>query len=128
MSLFVRRTVDRHPQAVSLIKLLDDIAANSDAVTIKAFAKFSPNPDLPEEFFENGVLKKKVILADIETLLKCTESVTANTDKWFAHWDEHRRKSKFNPTFDDLHNAVDCIIEMYKRYYRLIKESGLILA
>jgi len=132
MSMTIRRLVDTHPQAVSLISLLNDLLINSEAITIKWFLDEFPDGkdgSLFKEFFNgNNKLNKKVILQDIDFLIKATEAISKRSDKWEAHWDKDRKKLEYNPTFDDLHKAVDDVISIYEKYYYLLTQSSISFA
>jgi len=131
MSMVIRRLADMHPKAISLIKLLNDLLVNSEAVTAEWFLKEFPDgkdESLFEEFFVDGKLSKEIILKDIEKLIKSTEIISKRSDKWEAHWDKDRKKLEYNPTFDDLHKTVDDVVSIYERYYYLLTQSSILFA
>lgn len=128
MAMAIRRLVDRHKDVVSLIKIMDDLALNSDAVTRKWFLQLWPDASgekLFEQFFgDNLVLNRETINEDMQELEFHTKKVADHADKWEAHWDK-KRYTTGTVNFNDLDKAVRVLVEVYKRYYYLLKQSTI---
>lgn len=129
MSLAIRRMVDTNSRSHSLINLLNDLKENHSAIQKSWFLKHHPGAEgesLYERFFSDSEsVNSDEIQSDIDELVNRTRSIKDRADRWEAHWDKKRTKLKQNPTFDDLHLAVEVIIKIYTKYYYLITQSAI---
>ncbi|MCC7571466.1 hypothetical protein KO465_09155 [Candidatus Micrarchaeota archaeon] len=129
MSLAIRRMVDTNSRSHSLLNLLKDLKENHSAIQRSWFLKQYPGAkgeSLYECFFGGGESISQVeIQSDIEELVQYTRAIKDRADRWEAHWDKKRTKLKQNPTFDDLHRAVEVIIKIYTKYYYLLTQSAI---
>lgn len=127
-AMAVRRLIDRHNQSISLIKILDDLHNNSNKLSRNWFVNQFPEGDqesLFKKFFGNDLhLKKNVVSDDINKLLFFTKKIKNFANKWEAHWDKKRFQITV-PNFNDLDKAVRTVIDIYKKYYYLLKQKSI---
>jgi hypothetical protein len=51
--------------------------------------------------------------------------MTIYADTWKAHWDKDRHKKTTSLAYIDLDIAVRSIVEIYYRYYYLLKQGAV---
>jgi len=99
----VRRLVDRDYRTISLRRLIECLGEQPDLWAGKI---------VPAEMKE-----------DLAQLDKTCEKVKAYVDQFVAH---HDRKSSVSvPTHRQLNEAVDVLIQLFRKYYAIINEADI---
>lgn len=133
----VRRQVDLHKDAVSLVKLISEIAESSSKIQRDAWIALAANPDersaqLAIKSWESTYGGKErldaiLVRADAEDLLNVTGPVRRYVDWHVAHFDARAIRATDMPTFTDLDQAIDSIGDLYQRYTNLLEGVTTIL-
>ena len=127
MVMAIRRQAKRRPPAISLARLLEELAQSSHLInrdhwnSILADSYIAHRSDA---MFDDliGVGQAQLSGDAVERDLKALDEVVAScvrvADKRIAHYDE--RPVMRGPTCDELHAALDNMVALVKKYYLLI--------
>jgi hypothetical protein len=139
----IRRQAKPHRDSVSLLGLLEDIAANASFITRNWTREMYQQPlegsghvydasmaiwlaDKTFKEFADSTglqLNRELVDADVESLRNATREVIAVSDTAIAHDD--RRGPEFVVTFDHLNQAIDVIEEITRRYVCLLTGASM---
>ena len=134
----VRRQADTHRDVASLGKLIAEISDDVTGLTREFwFELWSWPPDDPNKVFhveqgwrdqfdpnDLGHLDPSIPASDLGELRAASEKVTDYVDRHLAHSDRRPLPAASLPTLDDVHDAVEKIGGLYKRYYNLLTASS----
>lgn len=133
----VRRQADTHPDAASLGKLLNEVAADSSRLTRDRWLGLWNDPDDPfmrmsaerawKDQFGGNVgdhLDPEIPEADLAALTAAAGKVRGYVDKHVAHADAAAVSKSVTLTVHEMHEAVDVIGGQFKRYYNLLTASS----
>jgi hypothetical protein len=135
-AISVRRQADpeRRSDAISLGRLLAEIAANPDVLTRDRFHDLFRDQGFSQEHVDQWFdkfagegqprLPKDVVLADIERLEEASQVVRTYADKRIAHWD--RRAPTTLATWGDLDRAIDTLWQLAAKYRRILRNETMI--
>jgi hypothetical protein len=70
-----------------------------------------------------GKIIAREMQADLDLIEKTCERVKKYVDQYVAHHD--RNSSAVIPTHGELNEAVDAIVETYRRYHIILKDSDI---
>jgi hypothetical protein len=137
----VRRQTDISGQSITLGRLLVEIRANRQLLTreryvgmyewghqsrgdgdFDAFAYLDPENHQPDE--TGNELSERRIGDDIERLNNSADVIRHHVDRVIAHADQ--RPPPYSPTFADLDEAIDVILELVMRYSQLLTGKGYV--
>jgi len=122
--LAVRRQVDRRQDVISLRRLLEAIAAQPAAITLKRFVSvsFSGNESLAarsaERLFQGSSLQAQVVRDDLLRLANTSEVVRNYANARLAHWSQQPWSASV--TYGELHTAIDTLGSLLGRYSGLL--------
>ncbi|GEM_PF-4025103 len=136
-AMAVRRQAKPHADAISLLDLIEDIAANPEAITLEwtvalyqeptpsghrydpAMAQFLAESTFKQFADASGcVLDGAIAEADAKALREATADIVEIVDGSIAHDD--KTPPSVRSTFDDLDKAVAIIARLTKRYSLLL--------
>jgi AbiU2 len=144
-AIAVRRQADLRSDVASLGRLINEIHANADVLTLAfwldlwgvtaAPTSFQERLDRSEaerqwtEHFARGTgehLDPAIPADDAETLKTAAANVRHYVNKHVAHTDEVESVSAAQVaiSLDDVHEAIDTIGDLFRRYYSLLTCSG----
>jgi hypothetical protein len=132
--LAVRRQVDVKKGVVSLARLLGSVARSPGVVSRERFVA-ELYPDDPRDgngdfdrLVGQGVnaLSRRVVRDELKDLANGTAKVKTWIDKEVAHYDRNTGQFSEGLTFDDVHEAVDLIFDVYSRYCALLLGSQVL--
>lgn len=141
-AMAVRRQAKPHGDAISLLDLIEDIAANAEAITLEWTVALyqGPTPSghrydpdearwLAESTFEQfadasgQAFDAAIAEADAKELRAATADIIKISDGSIAHDD--KTPPKVTSTFDDLDKAVALIARLTKRYSLLLTGASI---
>ena len=137
-AIAVRRQADRHPDAASLGKLIEQIRDDAARVTRDFWVGLWDEPEpLDVRFAERvwaeqygGVvghhLDPAIPTSDLDALAGAATAVKAYVDKHVAHADASAVSVAVTLTLKEVHDAVDVIGHLFKKYYNLLTASSYI--
>lgn len=131
----IRRLTDNDRRAISLYRLLEDIADHPQAITRSYYVssyrdKRLVKAGLADRDFDNfanrgsNLVSIHKLTRDMKRLKSTTDRIRKFTNKWFAHWDPSRRIRRL-PTFEDAKVALEAIDKIFCKYYLLLKHGGM---
>jgi hypothetical protein len=128
----LRRQLDRHKDAISLFKLLDDMKANYSLLTREYHLSLYSRDmrSLGERIFDQlsgegrNTYPKEKIEADRQQLEGIAVFHKGFIDRRIAHYDKVNRLETL-PTIQDLYNAVDHVEKTVIKYHLLLKAETL---
>jgi hypothetical protein len=145
-AMAVRRQADLHRDAASLAKLVSEVREDVEQLTPEWWIGLwdIDTGDTIEEAFarrqwddefggEVGVhLDPAIPEGDLRRLISESESVRKHVDKHIAHSEDPGAEpkdpgaaSETPPTLSEVHDAVDVIGEVFRRYYSLFEAAGM---
>jgi hypothetical protein len=146
-AMAVRRQADRHPNAVSLAKLLSEVTEDAEELTPEWWIGLwdIPEDDEYERAYARGQwndefggqvgnhLDPAVPAADLKRLHEGSKAVKKHVDKHVAHSEDPgplpRDPGSAAPTatltLNEVHDVVDLIGEVFTRYYSLFEAAGM---
>jgi hypothetical protein len=128
--LVVRRQVQRNKQAVSLVRLLHEIADYSSHLTRRKFVSAYGRPESPRTLREGRRLfdgfagrgqphvSAARVRRDVDRLVRTSRGLNYLSDKWLAHSDVSRRWPRIG--FRQLDRALDLLYSTWHRYHALV--------
>jgi hypothetical protein len=128
----VRRQVDWDRRSISLVQLIQDIAANPDVITRRRFIrpydtamKNHAHRDF-EKFAKPGAkhIDARLIQADARALIDAHERLRRFVNTYVAH--RNRYPMRRLPTFKELDDCIDLFGRLLQRYTLLLTQAGLI--
>jgi hypothetical protein len=132
----VRRQADTHRDVTSLGKLVSEIADDPKRIT-REFWLDLWNPDEgPDELFARNAWAKQwggevgdhldpaIPAADVQALDAASAKVTRYVNKHLAHSDRNPVPASELPTLLEVHEAIDTIGHLYKKYYNLLTAAS----
>ena len=147
-AMAVRRQADLHRDAASLAKLVSEVSEDLEQLTpewwvglwdIEAgdtFEEAIARCQWHDAFGgEVGVhLDPAIPAADLKRLLEGSEAVRKHVDRHIAHSEDPGPEPKdpgpapdTPPTLDEVHDAVDVIGEVFRRYYSLFEAASMVM-
>jgi hypothetical protein len=126
----IRRQVKEKDDAVSLVRLLNQVAEQAHQLTYERYVEFHPiDPTIHEwqrdafgKLSENGaVVSRELVEADRDRAKQLSASAEEIADREIAHLDP--RGPAANATFDDLRKCLYLFDELVVRYIRFF--SGI---
>jgi AbiU2 len=132
----VRRQADTDPRADSLGRLILEIRADAPRITRDFWVGLWTVDDEFTEFEANrgfdalagaGEVRLDPAgpAADLEALAQGASSVKVYVDRFLAHSDSRAQPSML-PTLNDIHDAIDVIGELFKKYNNLLTASSFV--
>jgi hypothetical protein len=129
----IRRLADPNPRAISLGRLLNEIASDAQRLNRDFYVGLYATDIRPmgERAFTSKFadatgdhVDPKIVNTDLEALRTGAERVSRYVDQYVAHLDEKPRAAI--PTFDDLNKAVDLVGDLYQKYNNLVTASDYV--
>jgi hypothetical protein len=133
----VRRQADTHRDVASLGKLITELADDTDRITREFWIALWRDPDHRwsertaqrawEEQFAGSVgehLDPTIPRGDLDALRTAAASVKAYVDEHVAHAEAKSLPPEVTLTLKQVHDAVDVIGDLFKRYYNLLTASS----
>jgi len=99
----VRRLVDKNNRTISLRRLLEDLRKYADLL--------------------KGKITDSELAIDISELSRATSKIKDYVDQFIAHHDRTPEASA--PIHRDLNSAIDLLIQLFKKYYRVLAGSDI---
>lgn len=132
----VRRQADTDPRVISLSRLLTELAKDAPRVTRAVIAGiWKPEDAFGERDVDRiygefagsvGVhVDPAIPLRDLESLRAGAAKVNAYVDRHLAHLDAKPIPPTDLPSLDDLHDAIDVIGNLFKRYHLLFTAADM---
>lgn len=129
-SVAVRRQVDVHRDVASLGKLISEIASDPTIISREFWLSLWDDPDLGQlsqsgwdKQYAGSVgihLDPAIPAADAEKLAELSRDVKRFVDKHIAHSEAYAEPPKITLTLADLHETIDVVGSMFRKYYNLI--------
>jgi len=129
----VRRLLDKDDRTYSLLLLLSKIEKNPQVITRRSFVlRYSlSRRDIAMSDFDDlagsGVksLPHNAVRADLNKLFAISDRIRPIVNKVIAH---HQRKPRglTKPTWQEIHDAIDQIVQICDRYHRILNQVGTI--
>jgi hypothetical protein len=129
-ALTVRRQLDGDKDAISLVKVMREVAVYAGQLARDDFLNAYTKPEYTdawreaEALFDNlvdpavpNVVSPSVVTAHIEELRAASERFKTFADKWLAHSDPSRVWP--NPGLNDLNACLDLLYERWHQYHSL---------
>lgn len=133
-AMTVRRQVKIDQRAISLARLLGDIAKHDTSITREEFLKDHVNPDIEKTLYERtlrevselfdsfaGCGKPHIngnrVREDISRLKQTAEQLECYADKWIAHSDPKREWPRLS--FEQLNKTLDLFLSTWERYHNI---------
>lgn len=130
MAMGVRRMADRNDRAVSLHRLLVLVAAEPQKLTREWFCSdvFVGMVDSQDQAFARladpnglGHVDPEIVNTDLDALAVSAHAVRRYVNEYVAH--AQARPTAAVPTFADLHQAVDDINLVFRKYVTLLARA-----
>jgi len=99
----VRRLVDKNNRTISLRRLLENLRKYADLL--------------------EGKITESELASDISELSRATSNIKDYVDQFIAHHDRTPEASA--PIYRDLNSAIDLLIQIFKKYYRVLSGSDI---
>ena len=128
--LTIRRQLDCDKQAISLVRLMREVASYAGQLHREDFLKAYTRREYTEEWqaadelFSNftdpskpNSVSKDVVNAQIDDLKNASSDLLDLADKWLAHSDRNRQWP--NLGFDKLNGCLDLLYTTWHRYHEL---------
>ena len=126
----IRRQADRDKRVISLARLIGTVQANAKSITREGWLAMWADPDdhpHATELWETKYgdssgkrLDRAVPAADLKRLTAAARHVKRYVDQHVAHTDSSAVAEPVTLTYDDLHDAVDVVGELFKKYHHLL--------
>lgn len=133
MSATVRRLVDRRKDAVSFVRLLEQVRRAPELLSRAAYKSRCTNPQLSESYLDSdydrlvGPGRQQPDPAAIESEIKDLEARTRKVknfvDAHVAHLSTEPMEEL--PRFAELDDAIDCLETMLRHYLQLFRGLAL---
>lgn len=134
----VRRQADTHPDAASLGKLIQEIRDDASRITREFWIGLWGDEEWKLSEAERGWqrqyagsvgdhLDPAIPAADFDALTDAAASVKAYVDQHVAHADSSAAAAEITLTIGEVHDAIDVIGDLFKRYYNLLTASSYVL-
>lgn len=128
----IRRLLDKNDKTYSLFLLLSKIEKNPQVITRRSFVfRYSPSQrDMDMGDFDNiagpgaSSLPRHIVRADLDKLETISIKIRPIVNKVIAHR-ERKPKRLSRPTWDELHNAIEQIAQIYARYELILNQDGM---
>lgn len=129
--LGVRRQTDIRNDVISLGRLLQQVARHPQALSRDRFyaetSGHNTREAASEEFSRvvgpGDFIDSAIPEADLAYLRELTETVRTMVTKEFAHYDPGMGQFSEGVTFGDLHDAIDVIVQLARKYRSMILGS-----
>jgi len=133
-ALAIRRLADPNTRAVSLVRLLREMAADPTRLSRRFYVAMFE--DLPSYVGDRAFTRTfagqagnyadpALIERDVDALNEGASKVKRYVDQHVAHADARARAAI--PTFEDLNGAVDLIAALYRKYYNLLTADDILV-
>jgi hypothetical protein len=136
-ALTIRRQLDRNSAAISIAKLMEDVAKHAPEITRVDFLNGYTSPQFTEtweqgeRFFDQfadpaapHVVSASLIRGHVEELRKAAATFVALADQWLAHSDRGREWPAF--TWDDLNACLSLFYRRWEQYRELVNCSPVV--
>lgn len=132
----VRRQVDVHKDVASLGKLISEVSEEPQLITRDFWIDLWDTSDRIDLAFAQRAWAKQfggesgnhldpaIPLADLDALRTSSASVTRYVDRHLAHSDRNPIPASDLPTLSEVHDAIDQIGYLYKKYYNMLTAAS----
>lgn len=131
----VRRQADTHPDVASLGKLIQEIRDDASLIRREFWIglwgsdedwKWQAERGWAEQYAGSvgDHLDPAIPAADFDALTDAAASVKAYVDQHVAHADSSAVSAEVTLAIKDVHDAIDVIGDLFKRYYNLLTASS----
>lgn len=134
VSMGIRRLSDHDKRAISLYRLIKEIADNADALTrdwfVSKYPKMMRQVKLATRDFDNFANKGEIKVSrnklkiDMKRLDKDTNRIRKFANKYIAHCDINRTNLQV-PTYEDVNKVLSDVDSLFCKYWLLLKRGGL---
>jgi hypothetical protein len=137
-SVAVRRQADTHKDANSLGKLISEIKGDAAKLTRDSWIGLWSDADEllllhAQQGWDvqwagsvGGHLDPSIPEQDLDRLTTAATAVRHYVDKQVAHSEANVKPAAFTLTVGDVHEAIDVIGELFKKYFNLLTASNMV--
>jgi hypothetical protein len=137
-SVAVRRQADTHKEANSLGKLISEIKGDATTLTRDSWIGLWPDHDEllllhAQQGWDRqwagsvgGHLDPAIPEQDLDRLTVAAAAVRPYVDKQVAHSDKGAKPASFTLTVGDVHDAIDVIGDLFKKYFNPLTASSMV--